>query len=362
MATSTLSPRGSIGVLPRPSGLADESYTDFVETFRDMALIKMFPIMCDTGHAALSQAGIEPTHEVPLDTAKAHFNSVPLIQTWQRFMRSAQEMMWRRTRASFAHDEAAHEARLKAFESQGPGRLVYDPDFHVPDYARREIHLQPGGYTDDPLGGIVYHYGTKIFYQGMNDQDELHAEVADFSAVPADGKVANVLDIACGVGQGTVQLKRRFPGAEVWGLDVGLPVIRYAHMRSVELGSDVNYIQALAEETGFDDGQFDMVVSYIFFHEVPVEVMKAALKEVHRVLRPGGTFSIFEFPNHGATPLPPAIRFMIDYDSRDNCEPYSPGFVYADFRRLIAEAGFEVADGKQPSNAFLQSIVATKPA
>jgi ubiquinone/menaquinone biosynthesis C-methylase UbiE len=316
--------------------------------------------MSGAGHAALERAGIEPNHEVPLETVQEHFNRVPVAQTWQRFMRTAQEMMWRRTRASFAHDPEAHEAMLSEWEAKGPGKLTYDPAFHVPDYARREIHLQPGGYTDDVLGGVVYHYGTKVFYQGYNDQDELHAEVVDLSAVPADGKVARVLEIACGVGQATVQFKRPLPEAEVIGLDVALPVLRYAHMRSAQLGADVEYVQALAEEMPFEDNSVDMVMSYIFFHEVPVEVMQRVLREVHRVLRPGGTFSIFEFPSHGTTPLPPALRFMIDYDSRDNCEPYSVGFVYADFRGTIREAGFEVSDGAKPQNDFLQSIVATK--
>lgn len=361
MPATALSPRGSIGVLPRPATLADESYTDFIEAFRDMALVRMFPAMCAAGHARLSAEGIEPDHTVPLETVNAHFNRVPIAQSWQRFMRSAQEMMWRRTRQSFAFDPEAHEALLKAAETRGPGRLIVDPDFAVPGYARREIHLQPGGYTEDPLGGIVYHYGTKIFYQGYNDQDELHAEIAALTAVPEDSKVARVLEVACGVGQGAVQLKRRFPEAEVTGLDVALPVLRYAHMRSADLGVEVDYIQALAEDAPFPDAHFDVLMSYIFFHEVPVEVMKQVLAEAFRLLRPGGKFSIFEFPSHGATPLPPAMRFMIDYDSRDNCEPYSPGFVYADFRGLIAEAGFTVSDGGKPMNDFLQSVVATKP-
>jgi ubiquinone/menaquinone biosynthesis C-methylase UbiE len=362
MIATELSPRGQIGVLPRPATLADESYTDFVESFRDMALVKMFPIMGMAGHDAMAKSGVEPTPDVPLNIVQDHFNKVPVVQTWQRFMRSAQEMMWRRTRASFGGDVDAHDALLKDWESKGPGKLTYDPDFKVPDWARREIHLQPGGYTDDVLSGVVYHYGTKIFYQGYNDQDELHAEVVDLTAIPDDGKVENIVEIGCGVGQATVQFKRRFPDANVVGLDVGLPVLRYAHMRSAKLGSDVEYVQALAEAMPFADGSQDVVMSYIFFHEMPVEVMKGVLRDVHRVLRPGGKFSIFEFPSHGATPLPPMMRFMIDYDSRDNCEPYSVGFVYSDFRGILAEAGFEVSDGGKPMNDFLQSVVATKRA
>jgi ubiquinone/menaquinone biosynthesis C-methylase UbiE len=274
-------------------------------------------------------------------------------------MRSQQEMMWRRTRASFATTGAAHLDDLDAATTAGPGKLVVDPAFAVPDYARREIHLQPGGYTDDPLGGIVYHYGTKVFYQGGNDQDELHAELASLTAAPADGKVAAVLDLGCSIGQGTIQLKAHFPDAEIWGLDVGLPMVRYAHARAVGQQVPVNFIQALAESMPFEDGHFDIVFAYILFHELPIAIIPKVLAEAHRVLRPGGTFVIFEFPS-ASQHLPPAFRFMIDYDSRDNCEPYSPDFVHADFRGMLADAGFAVADGPPSRNSFLQSIVATR--
>lgn len=358
--TVTAPDRGQLGVLPRPTRLADESYLEFLESFRDVLLTKMFPAMAAAGHARMAAAGLPLDDDaLPLPVIQAEFARAPIVPTWQRFMRSQQEMMWRRTRASFAATGDAHLARLDAAATAGPGRLVADPGFVVPDYARREIHLQPGGYTDDPLGGIVYHYGTKVFYQGGNDQDELHAELADLATVPADGKVAAVLDLGCSVGQGTLKLKARFPDAEIWGLDVGAPMVRYAHARAVQEAAAVNFIQALAEDMPFESGHFDMVFAYILFHELPIAVIPRVLAEVHRVLRPGGTFTIFEFPS-ASQHLPPAFRFMIDYDSRDNCEPYSPDFVHADFRAMLADAGFAVADGPPSRNSFLQSIVATR--
>jgi ubiquinone/menaquinone biosynthesis C-methylase UbiE len=352
--------RGQLGVLPRPTRLADESYLEFLESFRDVLLTKMFPAMAAAGHARMAAAGLPLDDDaLPLPAIQAEFARAPIVPTWQRFMRSQQEMMWRRTRASFAVTGDAHLARLDAAATAGPGRLVADPGFVVPDYARREIHLQPGGYTDDPLGGIVYHYGTKVFYQGGNDQDELHAELAELATAPADGKVAAVLDLGCSVGQGTLKLKTRFPEAEIWGLDVGAPMVRYAHARAVQEQAAVNFIQALAEDMPFENGHFDLVFAYILFHELPIAVIPKVLAEVHRVLRPGGAFTIFEFPS-ASQHLPPAFRFMIDYDSRDNCEPYSPDFVHADFRGMLTAAGFAVADGPPSSNSFLQSIVATR--
>lgn len=361
MSQSAAFSRGHLGVLPRTTTLADESYLDFLESFRDVVLTQMFPAMAAAGHARMQDEGLALDDDsVPLAAIQASFAKAPIVPTWQRFMRSQQEMAWRRTRQSFARTEDAQLKLLEDAQAKGPGKLVIDPSFQVPDYARREIHLQPGGYTDDGLSGIVYHYGTKVFYQGGNDQDELHAELATLACPPADGKVARVLDLGCTIGQGTLKLKQRFADATVWGLDVGEPVLRYAHARAVQLGVDVNFIQALAEDMPFDDGHFDHVFAYILFHEVPIAVMPKILAEVHRVLRPGGTFSIFEFPS-ASQHLPPAYRFMIDYDSRDNCEPYSPDFVYADFRGLLMGAGFDVAQGPPSRNSFLQSIVATKP-
>jgi ubiquinone/menaquinone biosynthesis C-methylase UbiE len=103
------------------------------------------------------------------------------------------------------------------------------------------------------------------------------------------------------------------------------------------------------------------VMAYIMFHEVPVSKMKEILAETYRILRPGGVFSIYEFPNNDKNQVSPAYRFLIDYDSRDNCEPYSPGFVASDFRGILEATGFVVTQGPTVSNDFLQSLIATKP-
>lgn len=361
--------RGNIGVLPRPTKLADESYLEFVTSFRKFAIQKGFPVMAANGEAALNKAiekgevkAPEGGGELDLGEIKKVFSTVPFTPTWQRFVRSQQEMMWRGTRKSFVREADKAMADMDAAEASHPANIHYDPSFEPPQYTRCEIHCQPGGYTDDPLGGLVFHYGTKIFYEGFNDQDEMHIEMAGKATAPADGKVAKILDIGCSIGQCTTALKDLYPDAEIWGLDVGLPLIRYAHMRAVQHGKDVHFEQALAEECGHEDNEFDMVFAYILFHEVPVKKMKEIVAEVFRILRPGGVFTIYEFPNNDAGQVPPGYRFMIDNDSRDNCEPYSPAFVASDFKGILEVTGFTVEAGPAVSNDFLQSLVATKPA
>lgn len=354
--------RGNLGILPRPSTLADESYLEYVQSFRKMLIQDMFPAFAEPGTEKYqewkSENGIGDKAD-DLGDIKSVFRQMPLARVWQRGVRSQQEMMWRRTRQSFVREADKHYQDLIDAEARGPGKLLYDPEFVTPNYARQEIHLQPGGYTDDPLGGIVFHYGTNVFYEGYNDQDEHHTELAGLLAKP-EGKLDKILDIGCSIGQATMVLKRDNPDTEVIGLDVALPMLRYAHKCATERGVDVTFQQGLAEDTGYEDGSFDAVFSYILFHELPIAIIPEVVKEMHRILRPGGTFTIFEFPNNYGVQLPPAQRFLIDYDSKNNCEPYSLDFVESNFLGMLKDAGFDLEDGPKTSNPFLQSIIATK--
>jgi len=354
--------RGKTGLVPRTPTLASESYLDFLQTFRGkVAFAKGAEKKEIYNGYVTDRLNGRKVEDLELDEIVSTINELPHARVWQRFMRTHQEMFWRKTREAFTAHETEILAGLAESDMKGPGRLVADPDFIPPDYTRREIHLQPGGYTDDPIGGIVHHYGTKVFYSGMNDRNELHNEIADGVQLPDDGVVKRVIDLGCSLGQATFQLKRRFPDAEVWGLDVGLPMVRYAHQCGVEYGIDVNFIQALAEDTGFPDDHFDVVLLYILFHEVPADKAQEILAETFRIMRPGGRVTILEFPTGGKV-LAPLQQFIVDYDSRNNCEPYSPGLVYSDFHGVIEAAGFVIEPAAANSNGFLQTLSAVKPA
>jgi ubiquinone/menaquinone biosynthesis C-methylase UbiE len=272
-------------------------------------------------------------------------------------MRSQQQQTWQKLQESYSSRRAYYEAELDAAERHHPGRLHYDPAFEAPKYATLDIHLQPGGYCGDSLAGYVFHHGTKVFYQGDNDQDELHRQVVESVLAPADGKVTRVLDLGCSIGQCTTALKDRFPTAEVTGLDVGLPMVRYAHKRATDLGVEVHFRQGLAEDTRLPAGQYDVILAYILFHEVPERLFKPILAEVHRLLRPGGCFTVVDAPNNRN--LPAANRLWLKFDAHYNCEPYSPAFVASDFTSLLGEAGFRI-DSAGPTPTFLHCTTAVK--
>jgi ubiquinone/menaquinone biosynthesis C-methylase UbiE len=358
--------RGRVGLLPRPPTLATESYLGFMESVRNHAIRGMFPGVAGDAEAARARVEARTPADREARTGGAALrafvreaDAVPRVATWKRLMRSQQQQTWSRLRDEFHRDAAAFEAALDAAERARPGHVHYDPAFVVPPYASLDIHLQPGGYVGDRLAGYLFHHGTKVFYQGDNDQDELHRQVVDMVRPPDDGQVRRVLDVGCSIGQCTTALKQRFPQAEVTGLDVGLPLLRYANKRAGDLGIDVQFVQALAEDTRLPDAQFDIVLCYILFHEVPSRLFAPILAEALRMLRPGGTLTIVDAPN--AQQFPAGNSLWLQFDAQFNCEPYSPAFVSADLAGLLRQAGFEVIS-QGPTPTFLSCTTARRPA
>ena len=176
-----------------------------------------------------------------------------------RLNRSAQALMWDRAFRAFHGEADKYLALMEETDNAGPGSLELNPDMDLPDYACHEIHAQPGGFVGDPFAGWVYHWAlTQAFYQARNEYDQVHLAIAQSCPKPADGEVHRILDMGCGSGLSTTAYKERFPDAEVWGIDVGGPMVRYAHHAAVKKNIDVHFAQRLAEDTKFPDGYFDI--------------------------------------------------------------------------------------------------------
>ena len=105
---------------------------------------------------------------------------------------------------------------------------------------------------------------------------------------------ARVLDAMCGSGQLASYLEDR--GAQVTGLDVSQEVIerfRAEHPRSEGVARSIF-------DSGFEDGHFDAVMVVGGLHHVHPETDRA-VREIHRILRPGGHLCFAE-PYVGSLP------------------------------------------------------------
>jgi demethylmenaquinone methyltransferase/2-methoxy-6-polyprenyl-1,4-benzoquinol methylase len=104
------------------------------------------------------------------------------------------------------------------------------------------------------------------------------------------------LDIAGGTGDIAFRLaEASSPPAEITILDINASMLDVARSRSKERGlaDRIRIVEANAERLPFDPGTFDAATSAFGLRNVPD--LAAALKEAHRVLRPGSRLAVLEF-------------------------------------------------------------------
>lgn len=347
------------GTTPAAAERDDAAYLDFVEGLRSFTTKKVAPVMTSVGQAALGKNGSSRSTNT-LEHARDVLDPLTIVASRNRLMRSTQEMKWVGISETYGKIGPELRAALDAADTQGPGSVQYDPDFAYPDYFRQaRFHLQPGGYAGDSLAGYYYHYGTKVFFTGSNDDDDLQRGLVAQIPLPQNGIVRRALDLGCSAGQSATALKERFPDAEVWGIDISAPMVRYSHKRAVDLGLDVNFAQQAAEKLNFPANHFDIVFAFILFHELPVDIGRKVVKEACRVLRPGGVFTVVDFANRPeqAASVPDYVRH---FDTNNNGERYASDFVYSDFDGAFRAAGFSRWDMDAVPGSWLPIRVGVK--
>lgn len=348
--------RGSIGRMERPGTLALESQQDFTLGFRVFQAQKMRRTSARLLNEALIEQGIDPKESMTYSEMLQVVDGNPMINMAHRAWLSNQQVTWKTLQDYFHANADLYLSEMEANDETGPGKLELRPSMFVPEYTRHEIHIQPEGYVGDPFAGHIYHYGTNSFYisvLGHNEQDQIHKNVAGRLPLPADGKVKRILDMGCGIGQMSCALKERFPDAEVWGIDIGGPMVRYAHMRAVDLGVDVNFAQRLAEDTKFPDNHFDIVYSHLFYHEMTKDASEAAIAEAHRILRPGGVLFPIDLWSRDERPGRQAYqKYNYWFNHRWNDEVWFMEYAELDLEGTMQKVGFEVPPRGKRSSFF----------
>jgi ubiquinone/menaquinone biosynthesis C-methylase UbiE len=109
-------------------------------------------------------------------------------------------------------------------------------------------------------------------------------QAIELMAVPSDGRV---LDVGCGSGWASRLLAEKATDGGVVGIDIADEMIKVARDQSASF-RNVEFQVASAEKLPFDDGEFSHAFSMesLYYYAD----MSQALREIKRVLRPGGCF------------------------------------------------------------------------
>lgn len=100
-----------------------------------------------------------------------------------------------------------------------------------------------------------------------------------------------ILELGCGAAQLSRGLLDRYPACEVTGLEVD----ERQHAKNLlKPQRRLHFVQAGAQAIPFGAAHFDLTLMLKSLHHVPLDQLKQALAEVHRVLRPQGLLYISE--------------------------------------------------------------------
>jgi len=141
------------------------------------------------------------------------------------------------------------------------------------------------------------------------------------------GRKLKVLDVGTGFGINVAFLAKWLSkGSEVWTVDPSAEVL--ANVKAAldkESARRVRFAVATADDLDFDDGFFDVVVSVMVLHHIGE--LQPALREMARVLRPGGRLVVVDYKPEASHEL----QFQTRHEEADF---FAPGAVAEGVGRL----------------------------
>jgi ubiquinone/menaquinone biosynthesis C-methylase UbiE len=211
-----------------------------------------------------------------------------------------------------------------------------------PAYYRRTFHWQTDGYFSEH-SAEVYELEVELLFRGTADVMRRQIIPPITRRVRAAGGAAErikLLDVACGTGRTLHQLARAHPAMRLWGVDLSPAYVRHARRRLAHV-DEVALAVENAEQLPFADATFDVATSIYLFHELPRRARRNVVRELYRVVRPGGLVVLEDSAQLAeSAELETALRQF----PRDFHEPFYADYLEDDLAAILAAQGFEVAE------------------
>jgi SAM-dependent methyltransferase len=176
-------------------------------------------------------------------------------------------------------------------------------------------------------------FGSWFLRTNMWSQFVLGAAVDDLSRLRGEAvaRVRALLDVGCGPGRAFALLEQRFQPERIIGVDIDPAELAHARAAADLCRCQVELRAGDAARLPLEDGSVDLVFCHQTLHHVSHP--PAVLRELYRVLEPGGTLLLSESCRPFLRSLPVRALFR---------HPPHMAATAEQFLTLVRRAGFEV--------------------
>ena len=175
--------------------------------------------------------------------------------------------------------------------------------------------------------GSYYDFLTLLVLRGR--AGGMRREVLKLAALKPGERV---LDVGCGTGTLAIEAAAVVGATgRVVGIDAAPEMVDRARRKTSRGLSQVEFRTEVVERLPFEDGEFDAVLASLVLHHLPPETREAGVREIRRVLKPGGRLVVMEMGNPDALTRAIGHRMPADYMVRVGHGIMAAGFV--DVRR-----------------------------
>lgn len=144
-----------------------------------------------------------------------------------------------------------------------------------------------------------------------------------------------IVDLGCGSGRALTMLAQRYAPQRLIGIDIDAGMLAIAARRAARDGVHAEFLQGAISQLALPDGSVDMVFCHQTFHHLVEQ--EEALREIRRVLKPGGMLLFAESTRRYIHSLPIRLLFRHPMHLQRSANEYLA---------LVRAAGFTVPDSQ----------------
>jgi ubiquinone/menaquinone biosynthesis C-methylase UbiE len=206
-----------------------------------------------------------------------------------------------------------------------------------PKYFAQTFHFQTDGYLSE-ASARLYDTQVEMVFAGGADAMRRQALVPlHFEILRNPGRDLRLLDIACGTGRFLEFVKQNHPDLKCTGSDLSPYYLKVARER-LSSATFMDFVEANAESLPLSDSYFDVITCIYLFHELPRRVRSNVIREMHRLLKPGGLLIWVDSIQNGDKP---EFEASLKLFPESYYEPYYQDYIEQDLKAEFENLGFK---------------------